>query len=65
MKIIFRILGVLITSFGLFFIVINLSILNFGYTFKELIQYIFSSIAIYLLIIGIFLILLSFRRTKR
>ncbi len=56
--------GILLTSFGLFFIFMYLNLLVIGYSFLEFVYFIIRSIYCDLFFIGIFLIIMSLRRKK-
>lgn len=61
-KIITYIIGVLLICFSICFIVINLNLLSFGYSFLEYVKFITSKINFYYLFIGLFLIYISLIR---
>ena len=63
-KITLFILGILITSYSLMFIIIYLNLIKMGYSFFDYIKYVFTKIECLSLIIGIILICLSFRKNK-
>lgn len=64
-KIICFILGVFITSYSLMFIIIYLNLLKMGLTFIEYLKYIITRYECLLIILGIILICLSFRKEKK
>ncbi len=59
MRIIKLILGSMFISIGLFFIIINLNLLVLGYTFLEFVYFIIRSGIILFILLGIFLIYVS------
>ena len=61
-RLLLYILGVLLTSIGLFFFIIYLNFLTIGYTFFEFVKFISRRIEIWFLIIGIICIALSLER---
>jgi len=61
-KLILYILGVILTSIGIFFSIIYLNILSMGYSFFEFVKFISRKLECLLLIIGIILIIVSLER---
>lgn len=59
MRIIKLVLGSMFISIGLFFIIINLNLLVLGYTFLEFVYFIIRSGIILFILLGIFLIYVS------
>lgn len=59
MRIIKLVLGSMFISIGLFFIIINLNLLILGYTFLEFVYFIIRSGIILFILLGIFLIYVS------
>ncbi len=60
-RIVLFILGIVITSYSLMFIIIYLNLIKMGYSFIEYIKYIFTNIECNLIFVGIILICLSFK----
>ena len=62
----FRILlytiGVILTSIGLFFIIIYLNLLTTGYSFFDFVKFIIRRVEVWLFLIGILCIALSLER---
>ena len=58
-------LGILITSLGLFFIIIYINLLRMGYSLLEFGKFISRSFECYFLVIGIIIIIISMERIKR
>ena len=58
------ILGFILSSLSLSFIILYLNILNLGYSFLEFINFIIRKWELYLLFIGIILMVISFRKGK-
>ncbi len=56
------IIGVLLTSIGIFFTIIYLNLLTIGYSFFEFVKFISSKPIMWCLVIGIFCITLSLER---
>ena len=55
-------LGIILSSIGLFFIVLYLNLFSLGYNFKDFFQYIISRFEVWLLAVGLLLI---FKGTER
>jgi len=62
-RIICFILGVILCSNAIAFIIIYLNLLNMDYSFIDYIKYIFSSVECLTFIIGIPLIIISFKKS--
>ena len=63
MKFIFLyIMSLVLTSFGLFFIIININLLNIGYSFWEYVKYIISKWECLTFFIGILLLIYIYER---
>ncbi len=58
-KIILNILGILLTSIGLTFIILNLNLLIINYSFLDYLIYIFTHLSTLLFFIGILILLYS------
>ena len=56
------ILGIILTSLGLFFIIIYLNLLTIGYSFLDFVKFISRRVEVCLLLIGIICIVLSLER---
>ena len=65
LKIFLLIMGILLSSISMFFIVLYLNLLNMGYDFTEYIIFIFSRVECYLIFIGVLFLYLVFRKGKR
>ena len=61
-KLTLYILGVILTSFGIFFTVVYLNLLSMGYSFLEFGQFISRKIEFWFIIIGIICLILSMER---
>ena len=61
-KLFIYILGVLFTSFGIFFTIIYLNLLTMGYTFLEFVQFISRKIEFWFIPLGLILIIYSLER---
>ena len=61
-RILLYILGIILTSIGLFFIIIYLNLLIVGYSFFDFVKFISRRAEVWLLIIGIICIALSLER---
>lgn len=57
-------LGILLSSYGLTFIIIYLNLLSMGYTFLEYVNFIIRKGECILLLFGIFLIIISMFKRK-
>ena len=56
------IIGVILTSLGITFMILYLNLLTMGYSFLEFVNFIIRRLECWLFLIGIFLILLAFER---
>lgn len=63
-RIIFLILGIILSSIGLMFIVLYLNLLTIGYNFKDYVKFIISKMECILFFIGIILIIGSLEGRK-
>lgn len=63
-KLILRLTGILMTSYGLMFIIIYLNLLKMNYTFIEYLVYILTHAECLIIFMGIILIVISFRKEK-
>lgn len=63
-RIISLIIGIILCSIALFFIIIYLNLLNVGYSFLEYVKFINMRIECLILYIGVFLIYKSLERKK-
>ena len=61
-RILLYIFGVILTSLGLFFIIIYLNLLTIGYSFLDFVKFISRRVEVWLLIVGIIGIALSLER---
>ncbi len=61
-RILLYILGIILTSIGLFFIIIYLNLLTIGYSFLEFVKFISSRFEVWLFFIGIICIAVSLER---
>lgn len=61
-KVMMFVLGVVMASIGLSFIIIYLNLLNMGYNFREYVQFIISKWECMIIFIGILIIFLSIYR---
>lgn len=64
-RIIYFILGIIITSSALMYIVIYLNLLRMGYSMLDYVKYIVSSIECTKIFIGIILIILSLKKGRK
>lgn len=64
-RIIYFILGIIITSSALMYIVIYLNLLRMGYSMLDYVKYILSSIECTKIFIGIILIILSLKKGRK
>lgn len=64
-RIIYFILGIIITSSALMYIVIYLSLLRMGYSMLDYVKYVLSSIECTKIFIGIILIILSLKKGRK
>ena len=53
--------GIILTSIGLFFLILYLNLLTMGYNFWSFFQYIISIFEIWLIIIGVILIVIGMK----
>ncbi|MGM9834290.1 MAG: hypothetical protein ACI31M_00735 [Bacilli bacterium] len=63
-RIIFLILGIILSSIGLMFIVLYLNLLTIGYNFKDYVKFIISKMECILFLIGIIIIIVSLEGRK-
>ena len=63
-KVIMFIIGVILCSYSVFFIIVYLNLLKMGYTFIDYLKLIVCSFECNIIILGIILICLSLRRKK-
>ena len=63
-KLILRLTGILMTSYGLMFIIIYLNLLKMNYTFIEYLIYILTHAECLIIFMGIIFIVISFRKEK-
>ena len=56
------ILGIILTSIGLFFFIIYLNLLTIGYSFLDFVKFISRKVEVWLILIGIICIALSLER---
>lgn len=61
-KIILYIIGIIFTSFGIFFTIIYLNLLTMGYSFLEFVNFISRKLEFWFILIGIICITLSLER---
>ena len=61
-RILLYILGIILTSIGLFFIIIYLNLLTIGYSFPEFVKFISRRVEVWLFLVGIICIALSLER---
>ena len=64
-RIIYFILGIIITSSALMYIVIYLNLLRMGYSMLDYVKYVLSSIECTKIFIGIILIILSLKKGRK
>ena len=64
-RIIYLILGIIITSSALMYIVIYLNLLRMGYSMLDYVKYVLSSIECTKIFIGIILIILSLKKGRK
>lgn len=64
-RIICFILGIIITSSALMYIVIYLNLVRMGYSMLDYVKYVFSSIECTKIFIGIILIILSLKKGRK
>ena len=64
-RIIYFILGIIITSSALTYIVIYLNLLRMGYSMLDYVKYVLSSIECTKIFIGIILIILSLKKGRK
>lgn len=58
----FYILGVFLCAVGMFFIIININLINIGYTFLEYVKFIISSIECLMVVIGTLILIVVYER---
>ncbi len=61
-RLLLYILGIVLTSIGLFFIIIYLNLLTTGYSFLDFVKFISSRKEVWLFLIGLVLIAVSLER---
>ena len=61
-RILLYILGIILTSIGLFFIIIYLNLLIVGYSFFDFVKFISRRLEVWLFLVGIICIVLSLER---
>ena len=61
-RILLYIIGIILTSIGLFFIIIYLNLLTIGYSFSDFVKFISRKVEVWLILIGIICIALSLER---
>ena len=61
-RILLYIIGIILTSIGLFFIIIYLNLLTIGYSFSDFVKFISRKVEVWLLLIGIICLALSLER---
>lgn len=61
-KIILYIIGIIFTSFGIFFTIIYLNLLTMGYSFLEFVNFISRKLEFWFILFGIICITLSLER---
>ncbi len=61
-RLLLYILGVILTSIGLFFLIIYLNLLTIGYSFFDFVKFISRKVEVWLILIGIICIALSLER---
>ena len=61
-RILLYILGIILTSIGLFFIIIYLNLLTIGYSLFDFVKFISRKVEVWLILIGIICIALSLER---
>jgi len=59
------IIGFVLSSLSLTFIILYLNIINLGYSFFDFINFIIRKWELYLLFVGIILMILAFRKDKK
>ena len=64
-NLILRLVGILITSYSLMFIIIYLNLLNMNYSLIDYILYILTHIECLIIFLGIILIIISLRKEKK
>lgn len=63
-KNILLILGIILTTLGIFFNIIYLNVLILGYSFLEYVQFISRRIEFYFFIIGVIILVFNFKRKE-
>ncbi len=64
-RILMFLIGIILSSLSLTFIILYLNIINLGYSFHSFVNFIIKRWELYLLFIGIILIVLSLRKDKK
>lgn len=64
-KILMFLIGFILSSLSLTFIILYLNIINLGYTFISFVNFIIRRWEFYLLFVGIILMILSLRKDKK
>ena len=57
------IIGLLLASIGMFFIIINLNLFIIGYSFFDFVKFIISNIESFLFFIGVIILIIIYERT--
>ena len=65
MRIYLLLVGIIISSVNLFFMLLYISIINSGYSLFYFFKYLLTHLEIYLFLIGIFMIFLSIKERKK
>lgn len=60
-RLILYLIGIFLTSFGLFLIILNLNLLTIGYSFLKYVKFIISDVYCYSLFIGLILLGISMK----
>ncbi len=55
-RLILYLIGIVLTSFGLFLVILNLNLLTMGYSFLKYVKFIISDVYCYSLFIGLILL---------
>ena len=64
LRILLYILGILIVSISISFIIIYLNLLNMGYSFLDYVNFIIRRIEVVIIIVGVLLLFISLRKEK-
>ena len=64
-KIILYLLGLILTSFGLFLTLININLIVMGYSFNEFVNFIIRTKEFYLIFAGLICLSISLERWKK